>query len=151
MKQFYKTIPIIIVIWYREIINSDENENNERKILEIVKIANDVAKKTGGGPRLLNIVNQVQNNNVNKENHEIAKQYKLDNLTVENLEELLQALCFVDEEVGDISKWLFSKTKGKLYWVSVWLQNLFMEKICRKFIKRMEDFSREITQRNCDT
>ena len=126
----YKTIPIIIVICCREILNSDEGENNEKRISEIIKIANEVAKKTGGGSKMLKLVNQIidKNNNVQKETHEIAKQYSLNNLDEDNLSQLLQSLWFVEEEIKDISKWLFSKTKGKLYWVSVCLQNLFMEK-----------------------
>jgi hypothetical protein len=129
----YKSIPIIIVILYRELPGSDESENNEVRIAEIVSIANKVAKQTGGVKELNNIVNKLIEDkkgikaNV-AEKHIVAKQYQLTNLTEKNLEHLLKALCFVEEEIRDISKWLFNKTKGKLYWVSVCLQNLFIDR-----------------------
>lgn len=130
----YKSIPIIIVILFRELPGSDESENNEGKIAEIVSLANKVAKQTGGVKSLNNIVNKLldskkDDNQVKvAQKHIIAKQYQLTNLTENNLIQLLESLCFVEEEIKDISKWLFNKTKGKLYWVSVCLQNLFIDR-----------------------
>lgn len=145
----YKSIPMIIVILYRELPGSDEGENNEKRIDEIVKVANDVAKRTGGGSKFGRIIDlsmeKKQKENAGKNNdkdedevkikqkkfeerHKIAKHYHLTNLTEHNLAQLLDALCFVDEEIPDISNWLYNKTKGKLYWVSVCLQNLFIER-----------------------
>jgi len=43
-----------------------------------------------------------------------------------NLFALIKALCFVDEEVEQVCSWLYNKTKGKMYWVSACLQNLFL-------------------------
>jgi len=53
----YKTVPIILAICYRELPNSDDLENNEGKIQEIVSLANYVAKKTGGLNKLKTAVN----------------------------------------------------------------------------------------------
>lgn len=174
----YKSIPIVIVILYRELPGADPMENNEGKILEIVKIANKVAKETGGVKKITKLVNSFLGkkqrsieedrkimlkrdesqgdakeekkedckvkelikdakakieNKVEKiqkkgKSDVIAKHYQLKNLNEKNLNQLCNSLCFVDEEVSDVSKWLFTKTKGKLYWVSVCLQNLFMER-----------------------
>jgi hypothetical protein len=178
----YKSIPIVIVILYRELPGADPMENNESKIIDIVNTANKVAKATGGVKKINKLVTTFLNKkektiNDNKkammqkddskedpkeekkdakednskvdemikdakakiekkvENFQkkgkadiIAKHYQLKNLNEKNLNQLCNSLCFVDEEVGDVSKWLFTKTKGKLYWVSVCLQNLFMER-----------------------
>ena len=39
----------------------------------------------------------------------------------ENIVALIKALVFVEEEVEQVSNWLFLKTKGKMYWVSACL------------------------------
>ena len=137
----YKRIPMIVVILYRELPGADEGDNNEYRINDILKVANRVAKQTGGVDKLNQMVKKfLLKKNLEdkkeeemekvkgKDKHIIAKHYHLANLTEANLIQLLNSLCFVDEEVKDISKWLFTKTKGKLYWVSVCLQNLFIER-----------------------
>ena len=130
----YKSIPIIIVILYRELPGSDETENNEGKIQEISNICNKVANETGGVKVLNNLVNKFIDQRKAEKGakiegqHIIAKKYTLANLTENNITQLLGSLCFVDEGIPDISKWLFNKTKGRLYWVSVCLQNLFIER-----------------------
>lgn len=62
-----------------------------------------------------------------KEKEDIAFDYHLQALAEENLFALVKALYFVDEEVETISTWLYNKTKGKMYWVSACLQNLFLK------------------------
>jgi len=131
----YKSIPMIIVILYRELPGSDESENNEVRIQEIGTLCNKVAKETGGAKLMKNLVNSLLDAKKKKENpvgdaskHIVSKSYKLDSLTEHNITQLLGALCFVEDEVPSISRWLFDKTKGKLYWVSVCLQNLFIER-----------------------
>lgn len=47
-------------------------------------------------------------------------------MEADNLASLVKALHFIDEEVAQTSTWLFEKTKGKMYWVSACLQNLFL-------------------------
>lgn len=188
----YKSVPIVIVILYRELPGTDPVENNEGKIQEIVEMANKIAKQTGGVKKIKNLVDklidkknklkakqkkneeekeeekgeshskgkdkeesskseQIYNTSkdgkiINEKNfpekkiqkseiHTIAKHYELKNLSELDLKHLCNSLCFVDEEVGDVSKWLFNKTKGKLYWVSVCLQNLFMERYVESTIR----------------
>ena len=132
----YKTVPIIITICYRELPNSDDNENNEGKIQDIVDVANIVAKRTGGTNKLKTSVNMLLDKQADKltskkkiinEDEKIARNYKLTGLTVKNLESLLQSLAFLEEEVSSIASWLHTKSQGKLYWVSACLQNLFIE------------------------
>jgi hypothetical protein len=52
---------------------------------------------------------------------DIAFNFHLNALAQENLYSLIKALYFVDEEIENISSWLYGKTKGKMYWVSVCL------------------------------
>lgn len=132
----YKTVPIIITICYRELPNSDDSENNEGRIQEIVQVANSVAKKTGGEKKLKTAVNLLLDKQSDvlesvkrafRDEERIAWHYKLTSLTQKNLKELLHSLAFLEEEVPDIALWLHSKSQGKLYWVSACIQNLFIE------------------------
>ena len=52
--------------------------------------------------------------------------FHLQEMAQENIVALVKALMFVEEEIDSISSWLYLKTKGKMYWVSACLQNLFI-------------------------
>ena len=47
--------------------------------------------------------------------------YHLQEMAQENIVSLVKALIFVEEEIDQISGWLYVKTKGKMYWVSACL------------------------------
>ena len=133
----YHSIPIIMCICYREVPNSDLAHNNEKMIADIVTIANLTAKQNSephGLSRLTSFKKKPKQLSAIQKRlkgapakfKDIGQNFHLYSMAEDNLSAMIHSLNFLDEEVPSISKWLFEKTKGKMYWVSACLQNLFL-------------------------